>query len=96
MPLYDFQCPKCKAVVTLLLTMSEKNSTQPECPSSGCSGQLRQVFLKAPGVAVPPQHQAAPNKLGYYGVTNRITGEGITKDTDVRDKPGIRVKGTKK
>lgn len=92
MPLYDFKCPHCDKVTVLKLSVNEIDTVRPECPSSGCQGQLRQVFLKAPGVAVPPQHQAAPNKLGYYGVKNPITGEGITKDTDVRDKPGIRVK----
>ncbi len=42
-------------------------------------------------LAIPPSHQACPNKLKYYGVKDIQTGEGITKDTDVRDPPGIKV-----
>ena len=88
MPTYEYECPKCETINDLIHGMNE----EVEAYCEDCDVVCHKVYTRAPGVVVPPQHQAVQDKLKYYGVTDPITGAGITKDTDVRDKPGIRVK----
>ena len=40
-------------------------------------------------------HASTFDKMKYYGVKDARTGEGITKDTDVRDPVGITKKNKK-
>lgn len=89
MPTYNYQCKKCMKVEEVFHSMKES------LPGTCCDEVREQVILKPPMFSVPPHMQASPDKLKYYGVKNIITGEGITEHTDVRDKPGIRVKPIK-
>lgn len=56
---------------------------------------MEQSFQVAPNTAISPKHQAVKDKLAYYGVKNIATGEGITKNTNVSQPPGITVSSDK-
>lgn len=90
-PTYTYQCNCCNNVDEVFLKASENYSKG----CSQCGKKVSKVILYAPGVVIPPQHQAAGSKLQYYGVKNIQTGEGITKDTDVSSPPGISAKPVK-
>lgn len=91
MPTYDYRCKVCRNTLEVVHRLSESHSK----PCSSCGGEMGRVILKAPGTVVPPQHQAASDKMKYYGVKDIRTGEGITSNTDVRTPPGINVKSIK-
>ena len=92
MPTYDYQCPKCDTVKEVYHSINQ--SPLIVCP--GCETQMNKVILCAPATVIPPQHQATGagvgSKFKYYGITDPITGAGITKDTNVSQPPGIKVK----
>lgn len=84
---YDYKCPNCKNIQEVIHSVLEEIDV--ECVD--CDTKCHKTFLSAPGVAVPPQHQASPDKMKYYGIKNFATGEGITKDTNLSVPPGISV-----
>ena len=88
MPTYDFECEQCKECVEILCRIIDRNISHP-CKS--CGQTLRRKMTSS-RVVIPPQHKAVGSRSKYYGVTNAVTGKGITKNTDVSDPPGIRVK----
>jgi putative FmdB family regulatory protein len=92
MPLYDYKCFSCGDVKEIVHSMNDVPTL--ECSCGGTD--IRKVILQAPATVIPPQHQAAGfSKFKYWGIKNPITGEGITKDTDVSEPCGIRVKALK-
>jgi len=85
MPIYDFKCQICRNIRSIRIPISDDPYV--EC----CGVEMRQVFLDAPAGSISPTHRAVKDKLSYYGVKNAITGEGITKDTDVSEGLGIKL-----
>ena len=85
MPLYDFKCKICKNIRQVRVPISEDPYV--EC----CGVGMSQVFLKSPAGSIDPRHQAVKDKLGYYGIKNAVTGEGITKNTDVTEGLGVNI-----
>lgn len=91
---YDYECTRCGLIEEKVHGMTE----DPEilCGSlkgeKKCEGRMEKVFLTVPQMVLPPHMQAAGDKIKYYGITDFKTGKGITKDTDVRDPPGITPK----
>jgi putative FmdB family regulatory protein len=51
MPVYEFECPKCKARTEVTARITE-SVTPPMCVTEGCDGQqeMRRVF-SAPGLS---------------------------------------------
>lgn len=83
MPVYDFKCELCGGIKSIRSRITDDRDV--EC----CGVEMRRTFLKAPGTVVTPSNQAYKDKFKYYGIKNAVTGEGITKDTDVSQPPGI-------
>lgn len=42
MPIYEFECLKCKKIFSLVLSLAEYEKKKPECPKCG-SKQVEQV-----------------------------------------------------
>lgn len=53
-------------------------------------------ITQCPSIAKSPNIGSTKDLLKHYGVTNARTGEGITKDTDVRDPVGLSSKAKNK
>ncbi len=87
MPTYDFIC-YCGLRSEVICGIIARND---EHLCKVCGRTLKRK-MASPRVVIPPQHKAVGSRSKYYGVTNAVTGEGITKNTDVSDPPGIRVK----
>lgn len=80
--MFDYRCQVCRNIRT----------TAFKEPVECCGSLMARYIRSAPGSVVPPQHQAAKDKLGYYGITNIVTGEGITKNTRLNEPAGINVR----
>lgn len=85
MPTYDYLCKDCGKEMTVFHSM--KTPYTGSC--AYCASTSLQQVIRSCNVVIPPQHQSSGSKFKYYGITNPVTGEGITKDTDVRQPPGL-------
>lgn len=88
MPVYDYECSHCNGSFSAQQSVKD----EPLSVCLHCSREPTRVLLRAPHTVVPPNHQASPDKSKYYGITDVRTGAGITKNTNLADPPGIRVK----
>ena len=59
MPTYEFRCPKCSKEFDVVMRMSELDESVVTCTQ--CSVSAVQHFRTACNVAIPQNHQAAPN-----------------------------------
>lgn len=77
--MYDYKCQVCCNI----------RSTAFRQPVECCGVEMKRYLGRAPGTVIAPQHQATKDKMGYYGITNIATGEGITRNTYLDSSPGI-------
>lgn len=83
MPSYTFECRQCGNLEEKIYAIGAVD--RPKC----CDNAMQRVLKRPPGVVISPKNQAVKDKMKYYGIKNIVTGEGITKDTDVSIPPGI-------
>lgn len=95
MPTYTTFNYSCKECNHSDVSVQLKHNPEQSIPCTSCSSTLEIEVstkpLSSSNIVLPPDGSLGrKSKLEYYGITNIITGEGITKHTDVRDPPGLR------
>ena len=79
MPIYDYECEKCGAIVELCHGFDEK--PRKTCLGADCSGKLRRIFS-------PPTiiFKGSGWHVTDYGRGNGHNGKSAGKDSDVSEK----------
>ena len=94
MPTYEFICRDCSLQFEKLLSVGSLDAFKLEGLCEACDGPISQQIRTAPATVIPPHMQAGgtayERKMKYYGIKNISTGEGITKNTNVTEPPGVR------
>lgn len=75
MAIYTYECTKCEHISEYICTIAEHKTVQ-KC--TACGEEAKQVILAAPNVCIAPKHRADQSVLKYHGITNPVTGEGLS------------------
>ena len=92
---YEYTCIECSITDT---NLQEKHNPELSIDCSGCESVMELVLpdsnvgsLSAYVCTPPDGSSGRKGKMQYYGIDIR-TGAGITRHTDVSEKPGIRIR----